>query len=102
MNDVVDPSGQLYVNPVSTTAQAAAALSGQQRADAQLLAGFPSASWFTKGTPGEVASAVDALVDGSSAAGAVPVLVAYNVPFRDCAQYSAGGAADTAAYVAWI
>ena len=26
----------------------------------------------------------------------VPVLVAYNIPFRDCAQYSAGGALDTA------
>jgi endoglucanase len=32
----------------------------------------------------------------------VPVVVAYNVPYRDCAQYSAGGAADTAAYEAWI
>ena len=32
----------------------------------------------------------------------VPVLVAYNLPFRDCAQYSAGGAVDTAAYQAWI
>jgi endoglucanase len=32
----------------------------------------------------------------------VPVLVAYNVPFRDCAQYSGGGAVDTAAYKAWI
>jgi endoglucanase len=33
---------------------------------------------------------------------AVPILVAYNVPFRDCAQYSAGGAVDTAEYEAWI
>jgi len=32
----------------------------------------------------------------------VPVLVAYNLPYRDCAQYSAGGAADTAAYEAWV
>src|SRR6185295_10332174 len=32
----------------------------------------------------------------------VPVLVAYNLPFRDCAQYSAGGALDLAAYEAWI
>jgi endoglucanase len=30
------------------------------------------------------------------------VLVAYNLPYRDCAQYSAGGATDTAAYQAWI
>jgi endoglucanase len=101
-NDVIDASTPLYVNPTSTTAQAAASLSGQARDDAQLLAGFPSATWFTKGTPAEVGAQVDALLDGSSAAGAVPVLVAYNLPFRDCAQYSAGGAADTAAYTAWI
>jgi endoglucanase len=30
------------------------------------------------------------------------VLVAYNIPFRDCALYSAGGATDSAAYAAWI
>ena len=100
--EALDPTKPLYVNPVSTTAQAAVGLSGQQRADAQLLASFPSASWFTQGTPAEVNVAVDALVDGSSAAGAVPVLVAYNLPYRDCSQYSAGGAADTAAYNAWI
>ena len=32
----------------------------------------------------------------------VPVLVAYNVPYRDCGQFSAGGATNTAEYVAWI
>jgi endoglucanase len=30
------------------------------------------------------------------------VLVAYDIPGRDCAQYSAGGALDEAAYEAWI
>ena len=32
----------------------------------------------------------------------VPVLVAYNIPFRDCAQFSAGGATTRAEYEAWI
>jgi endoglucanase len=32
----------------------------------------------------------------------VPILVAYNVPFRDCGQYSAGDVPDTTAYNAWI
>jgi len=101
-NDVVDPTTSFYVNPTSTTAEAAAALSGQARADAQLLASFPSATWFTKGTPAEVQAGVDELLDGSSAAGDVPVIVLYNLPFRDCAQYSAGGATSTAEYEAWI
>lgn len=30
------------------------------------------------------------------------VLVAYNIPHRDCGQYSAGGAADADAYREWI
>ena len=33
---------------------------------------------------------------------AEPVLVAYDIPGRDCAQYSAGGALDESAYEAWI
>jgi endoglucanase len=33
---------------------------------------------------------------------AVPVFVAYNIPGRDCSQYSSGGAPTDAAYDAWI
>ena len=33
---------------------------------------------------------------------AVPVFVAYNIPGRDCSEYSAGGAPTDAAYDAWI
>ena len=33
---------------------------------------------------------------------AVPVFVAYNIPGRDCSQYSAGGAPSDAAYESWI
>jgi endoglucanase len=92
----------LYLNPWSTTLEAAQSLSGQARADAQLLGSIPSADWFTSGTPAEVEAAVDAVVDAADAKGKMPVLVAYNLPFRDCAQYSAGGALDTAEYQAWI
>ena len=28
--------------------------------------------------------------------------MAYNIPFRDCSQFSAGGATSTDAYLAWI
>jgi len=33
---------------------------------------------------------------------AVPIFVAYNIPGRDCSEYSAGGAPSDAAYDAWI
>ena len=92
----------LFIDRASSTLQAAATLTGQARDDAILLGGIPSARWFTSGTPAEVRAAVDATVSAAAAEHAVPVLVAYNVPFRDCAMYSAGGAADTAAYDAWI
>ena len=103
----LQPGARLYVNPHSTTAQAAAKLRGPARpgspkADAQLLARFPSATWFTGGTPRQVHNDVAAVVRGAQKAHAVPVLVAYNTSNRDCGQYSAGGAQTTAEYEAWI
>lgn len=101
-NAVLGPSTTLYVDPASTTQQAAARLDGQARADALVLAGFASATWFTKGTPAEVQAQVKKLVDAAAAKGAVPTLVAYDLPSRDCSQYSAGGATSKADYQAWI
>src|SRR6266498_1660210 len=62
----------------------------------------PQAVWFTGGTADAVRSAVRKTMQQAKEQRRVPVLVAYNVPFRDCAQYSAGGATDTAAYKAWM
>ena len=73
--------------------------------DAALLAALeatPQAAWFTSGSPAEVQAAVHDTMVRASHEHRVPILVAYNLPFRDCAQYSAGGATDTAAYDAWI
>ena len=52
----------------------------------------PQAVWFVDGTPADVRSAVRKTMREAKAQRRVPILVAYNVPFRDCAQYSAGGA----------
>jgi endoglucanase len=74
-----------------------------QKADAELIEGLietPQAVWFTRGTPDDVRTSVEATV--RRAKGTVPVLVAYNIPFRDCAQFSAGGATNTAEYLEWI
>jgi endoglucanase len=101
-NAVLGPSTTLYVDPASSTQQAAAKLDGQARADALVLGSFPSATWFTKGTPAEVQAAVKKLVDAAAAKNAVPTIVAYNLPHRDCSQYSAGGATSKAEYQAWI
>jgi endoglucanase len=62
----------------------------------------PQAVWFDEGTPAQVRRSARAVVTAAAHRRAVPVLVAYNLPYRDCSQYSAGGARDTAAYLRWI
>ncbi|PJI87912.1 cellulase [Sphingomonas koreensis] len=102
ISPVTAQEARLFVDSRSTTIDAAARLEGEARRDALLLARFPSATWFTGGTPAAVEAKVRELVDRAAAEGKLPVLVAYNIPFRDCALYSAGGAANSAAYLDWI
>jgi endoglucanase len=62
----------------------------------------PRGVWFLGGSPDELQAAVKNTIARAAHEQRVPVLVTYNVPFRDCAQYSSGGAADGDAYGAWI
>jgi endoglucanase len=62
----------------------------------------PTAEWYTRGTPKSVEQDVRTDVKRAAGKRAVPVLVAYNIPFRDCAQFSAGGATSAPEYLAWI
>lgn len=96
------PPPELFVDNRSTTVQAAEKLEGPAREDALLLASIPSATWFAYGTPETVEAQARDVTVRAEAAGKIPVLVAYNIPYRDCALYSAGGAADGEAYRAWI
>ena len=79
--------------------------SSGNKADANLIKQMiqmPQAVWFTSGTPKTVMQDVRNTVERAADKGTVPVLVAYNLPFRDCSQYSAGGAASLDDYLAWI
>jgi len=96
----------LYVNPSSPAAVEARRLQGQGDVrDAQLLARIaaqPTGTWFANSSS-QVQAGVGALVAAASAARQTPVIVAYDIPQRDCAGgYSAGGAATPAAYGEWI
>lgn len=99
-----DDSGLYVPKPdQGARAQIADLRSQGKKSDADLIESLidtPQAVWFTQGTPKQVQQTVKATVQ--RAKGAVPVLVAYNIPFRDCAQFSAGGATNTAEYLAWI
>jgi endoglucanase len=75
------------------------------RTDAALLADMeatPQAVWLTGGTPDQVARQVRGTVLEARLERAEPVFVLYDIPGRDCSQYSAGGALDIAAYEAWV
>ena len=63
---------------------------------------IPRAVWFDSGTPAQVQQQVKQTTAEAAIERAVPVLVAYDIPGRDCAQYSAGGALNEADYEAWI
>jgi endoglucanase len=84
--------------------QTAAAWKASRPADAahmQYIADTPAAKWIG-GWSGDPKTAVTAETTAAAAAGKVAVIVAYNIPGRDCGQYSAGGAANEADYKKWI
>ncbi len=98
---------QFFVPPLSAAAasQIGSLFQQEDLGDALKLAAMeatPRAVWFEDGTPAQVERSVRQTMDRAAPEGRVPVLVAYDIPFRDCAQYSGGGAVDAAAYEAWI
>ncbi|GAB3116314.1 hypothetical protein GCM10027160_25080 [Streptomyces calidiresistens] len=62
----------------------------------------PQAVWLTGQEGHDVRADARRTVTDAKRQKAMPVLSLYNVPGRDCAQYSAGGASDTAEYIEWI
>jgi len=103
----LDPDTQFYVPKPNHGAieQIADLTSSGNKEDANLIKAMiqtPQAVWFTQGTPKTVRQDVRNTVQRAADKGTVPVLVAYNIPFRDCAQFSAGGATTVADYKAWI
>lgn len=103
----IDPHTDFYVatpNP-GAIKQIAKLVATRHFRDAGLILDLittPVAEWYTQGTPRSVKRDVQTDVNRAAARGDVPVLVAYNIPFRDCAQFSAGGATNVAEYKAWI
>ena len=103
----LDQNTQFYVPRPNHGAieQIADLTSSGEKEDADLIRSMidtPQAVWFTAGTSKSVRQDVRNTVKRADAKKTVPVLVAYNIPFRDCAQFSAGGATTVQEYLAWI
>ena len=98
---------RLFVPPPSTGApqEILQLIKSHDFKDAALVAemeSIPRAVWFTGGTPAQVQQQVRQTMSQAAFERAVPVLVAYNIPGRDCAGLSAGGATNLTDYEAWI
>jgi endoglucanase len=103
----LDPATRFYVPPPAAGAveQIARLAETHALSDAAFITAMeavPRAVWFESGSPDDVEAAVRKTVQRAAHDGGTPVLVAYDLPYRDCAQYAAGGARDAAAYQAWI
>jgi endoglucanase len=94
----------LYVDGNSAARRQADAWKAERPSDAmqiEKIARAPQAVWLGEWS-GDVRSAANAVVSEAAAAGQVAVLVAYNVPQRDCGGLSGGGGATAEAYRSWI
>lgn len=103
----LDPDTEFYVAKRNQGAirQIADLTSSGDKATADLVRAMietPQSVWFESGSPKKVQQSVKNTVKRAAGKGTVPVLVAYNLPFRDCAQFSAGGATTVDEYTAWI
>jgi endoglucanase len=92
-----------WVDPNSHAKATADAWRATRPADAAAMdkvASKAKAQWFD-GSSADILAAVNSAVTRATNAGAVPVLVAYNIPQRDCGGLSAGGT-TVSGYMAWI
>lgn len=95
---------KLYVNPYNSAATQADAWSQSRPADAKWLSKIAEqpTGWWIGEWSGEIASAIGQLASAANSSGTIPLVIAYNIPNRDCGQYSAGGVKSVDEYRTWI
>ncbi|MFI6404304.1 glycoside hydrolase family 6 protein [Streptomyces sp. NPDC050548] len=93
----------IWVNPDTNAARQLAAYTkaGKTGDAAQIrkIAEQPTGEWIGPENPKAEAQG---FTEAADKAGRTALLVLYNIPHRDCGQYSQGGAGDGDAYRAWI
>ncbi|WP_200875778.1 glycoside hydrolase family 6 protein [Lysobacter antibioticus] len=96
-------NGGFYVDPYSNPAIWVRDHAGDPRATriGSAISTRPMARWFGNWS-GNINTAVASFVGAAQTADKLPILVAYNIPGRDCGSHSGGGAGSPEAYRAWI
>jgi endoglucanase len=99
----VELTDGFYVDPDSNPAEWVRANPDDPNADTirTQIAERPGARWFGDWS-GDITAAVSAYTTAAAEANKLPVLVAYNIPGRDCGGHSGGGAGSPEAYRTWI
>ncbi|MEO5953889.1 MAG: glycoside hydrolase family 6 protein, partial [Chloroflexia bacterium] len=95
---------KFYVDPLSNAKRQADEWRTTKPDDAKAIDKIstqPQADWMGEWS-GKIETAVSARVKAAASSGSVPVLVAYNIPQRDCGNYSAGGVGSGEEYTKWI
>lgn len=93
-----------WIDPNSNAKAQADAWRSTRPADAaqmDKIATRSQSQWFG-GWNANISTAINSTVTTIAATGALPVLVAYNIPQRDCGGLSGGGGATPDAYRSWI
>ncbi|MGA6172946.1 glycoside hydrolase family 6 protein [Streptomyces sp. NPDC012600] len=92
-----------WVNPEGNAARQVAAYTkdGDEKNAALIrkIAEQPVGDWIS---PDNAESQVKGITEAAAKADREALLVLYNIPHRDCGQFSKGGAADGNAYRAWL
>ncbi|MFJ9621605.1 glycoside hydrolase family 6 protein [Streptomyces sp. NPDC101181] len=92
-----------WVNPEGNAARQVAAYTedGDEEKSALIrrIAERPVGEWIS---PDNAEDQVRGVTEAAAAADRDALLVLYNIPHRDCGQFSKGGAADGDAYRAWL
>ncbi|GAB3401060.1 glycoside hydrolase family 6 protein [Flindersiella endophytica] len=99
----IELTSGFYVDPDSNPANWVRSNGGDARAARiqSAIASKPMARWFGNWS-GDISAAVSGFVGAADQADKLPLLVAYNIPGRDCNGHSGGGAGSPEAYRTWI
>ncbi|GAA3851997.1 glycoside hydrolase family 6 protein [Streptomyces sedi] len=100
---LINDTSEFWVDSDSPAARQAREWEESGRADearlVRRIADRPLSHWPPEGDP---APLVRDVTEAATEAGRTALLVAYNIPHRDCGQYSEGGAPSDDAYRDWI
>ena len=98
-------STKLWIDPTSAAAKQVVQWRSQGRFDdarqLEKISRQPTATWVS-GDLNKVEGQTRDLTEQATADHATPVITAYNIPYRDCGQYSGGGASSDEQYRRWV